>query len=211
MRQIKRKPKTDFYLTHGNHKLSSKIIIFTLPSGITCPGKGECAKWCYSQKAEKLYPQVIAARKRNFEASKQPDFKSKMIEALQWEMKHGRNILRLHQDGDIWCSSYWELWKDIAKRLPKLTIFCYTKSHHLPNLWTNLPKNIILIQSYGSKFDQLIDYRKSTARVIDKVIEAKKGEYVCPYFQKTKGFKCGESCTYCMQRTGIKHVCFLRH
>lgn len=206
-----RKPKTDFYLSHGNHKLSSKIIIFTLPSGITCPGKGECAKWCYSRKAEKLYPQVLSARKRNLEATKQPNFKQQMIEALRWEMKYGRNILRLHEDGDIYCTKYWEVWKDIARQLPELTIFCYTKSFHLPNLWTNLPQNIVLLQSLGSKFDSKVDWNKNTARVIEKPTDLRIIEYLCPYHEKTKGFKCGETCSYCMNRSDIKHVCFVKH
>ena len=178
--KMNKKPKTDFYLAHGNHKLSSKIIIFTLPSGITCPGKGECAKWCYSRKAEKLYPQCLKARLRNLEATKQPDFEQKMISALQYELKQGRHILRLQEDGDLYNQRYLDIWKRIARQLPELTIFAYTKSFHL-DLWASLPKNFIIIQSFGSRWDDKIDKTKSTGRVIERLEQRTDKEYVCPY------------------------------
>jgi len=210
-RNIRKKPKTDFYLTHGNRKLSSKIIIFTLPSGITCRGAGECAKWCYSKKAEKSYPNCLKARMRNFEASKRTDFEKKMIEALRWEMSKGRNILRLHEDGDAYNQEYLNKWKRIAKFLPDLTIFAFTKSHDL-DLWTDLPNNFILIQSLGSRFDDKVDWFRNTARVIDKITEMRIVEYLCPYHDKEHFTKCGECCDYCMRRDGkVKHVSFLKH
>jgi len=207
---MNRKPKTNFYLSHGNHKLSSKIIIFTLPSGITCPGKGECAKWCYSKKAEKLYPACLNARLRNLKATKQPDFEQQMISALQYEMKLGRYILRLHEDGDLYCQSYLDTWKRIAKQLPKLTVFAFTKSFHL-DLWTNLPKNFIIIQSFGSHWDGKIDKTRNTARVIERIEQRTDKEYVCPY-HKLDFTKCGEYCEECMnKRLKVRHIVFLKH
>jgi len=208
------KPKNNFYLTYGNHKLSKKIVIFTLPAGVTCPGKGECAKWCYSQKAQKLYPRCLEARTRNFEATKSPSFVERMSQRLMWEVRHGRTICRIHEDGDFYNYEYLLKWEQIAKKVPRMTFFVYTKSLHL--LPASMPRNVILFQSYGSCFDYRIDPRKNTARVIQEENQVAANEYLCPYHKHQKGFKCGCDCIYCMdveavERGEVRHVAFVKH
>lgn len=202
----------DFYLTKGNHKLSNNIIIFTLPSGETCPGAGECIDWCYSRKAELAYPKVKAARQRNWKATLEDSFVNEMIKNLQEQIRKGKNVLRLHQDGDFYSQEYLNKWKEISRNIPELKIFAYTKSFNL-DLWTNLPNNFIILQSYGSKWDEKIDPEKNTARVIKEISDLdNKNEYLCPYHDKINFTKCGECCNYCFNDIiKIKHVAFLQH
>jgi len=146
---------------------------------------------------------------RNLRATRREDFVKLMTERLRREVAKGRNILRLHQDGDFYSQEYLEKWKTIARNVPEVTIYCYTKSFHLD--WSGLPRNMIVIQSYGSKWDHLIDREGNTARVVNSGEEVNEGEFLCPYHRKDFT-KCGEYCRYCMERNGKpKHVVFLRH
>lgn len=194
-------------LTFGNRKLSKKQAIWTLPAGRTCIGAGECLKWCYSRKAEKCYPQVKASRLWKLEQSKQKDFIEKMVEALK---KSGRQICRIHQDGDYYSQEYLDKWRAIATKLQKIKFYSFTKSFQLD--FSNLPDNLIIIQSYGSRFDSKINKLGNTARVIENENELGTGEYLCPYHDKKNFIACGISCNYCYaDKPKVKHICFLRH
>lgn len=196
-------------LTFGNRKLSNKQAIWTLPAGKTCIGAGECAKWCYSKKAEKCYPQVRASREWKLEQAKRKDFVQLMVQAIK-ESK--RKIVRCHQDGDFFSQAYLNKWKEIARQLPDVTIYAFTKSFAQLDFWTNLPDNFVVIQSYGSKYDNKIDYSKNTARVIDSLTELRKTEHLCPYHDKEHFKKCGETCSYCFSKfPKVKHIAFLKH
>jgi len=121
-----------------------------------------------------------------------------------------RKIVRVHQDGDFYSQEYLEKWKEIARLLPDVTFYAFTKSFEL-DLWKKLPKNLIIIQSYGSRYDEKIDENKNTARVVADTSEMKKGEYLCPY-HNPNFTKCGEYCIYCYSKTKkVKHVAFLIH
>jgi len=193
-------------LTYGNLKLSKRQAIWTLPSGITCIGAGECAKWCYSRKAERCYKRARASREWKLEVSKKANFVLVMVNAI---LNSKRKIVRVHQDGDFYSQDYLEKWKNIARLLPNVTLYAFTKSFEL-DLWVGLPKNFIIIQSFGSRYDGKIDTKRNTARVVDTQAEIGKKEYTCPYHEETFT-KCGEYCTYCMTRGKIKHVAFLKH
>lgn len=194
-------------LTYGNHKLSKRQAIWTLPAGITCLGAGECAKWCYSRKAERCYKNVRESRLWKLAISKDSLFVPYMTNTI---LNSGRMIVRIHQDGDFYSQEYLEKWKEVARLCPDVRFYAFTKSFEL-DLWTDLPENLVIIQSYGSRYDEKIDAKKNTARVVDDISEVKKGEYLCPYHKKTFT-KCGESCNYCFRKSKkVKHVVFLKH
>lgn len=193
-------------LKRGNHKLSSKQGVWTLPRS-TCIGAGICAKFCYAKKMENM-PNVRISRAWKLEQTKSSDFKSRIIAEIR---KRKFKVIRIHESGDFYCQAYVDTWKDIARSIPEITFYSFTKAFQL-DLWSNLPSNFIIIQSYGSKFDEKIDREKNTSRVIDDCKEMSIMEYLCPYHDKEHFTKCGECCNYCMRTDGqVKHVAFLKH
>ena len=205
--------KGKFYFSKGNRKLNKNLLIWNLPRGITCRGAGECLKWCYEIKIERMYPNVRKSRMRNLRFSKSEEFVETITDFLK---KRKEKIIRLHESGDFYSQEYLDKWKEIARRLPRKIFYAYTKSFDL-NLWKDLPKNFIIIQSYGSRFDELIDKSKNTARVIMKVEDKEPNEYLCPYeeWKRTHNpkYQCGLGCKYCMnpRNDGKIHVVFLKH
>lgn len=193
-------------LKRGNHKLSSKQGVWTLPRS-TCIGAGICAKFCYAKKMENM-PNVRISRAWKLEQTKGSDFKSRIIAEIR---KRKFKVIRIHESGDYYCQAYVDTWKDIARSIPEITFYSFTKAFQL-DLWSNLPSNFIIIQSYGSKFDEKIDSTKSTGRVIEKLTDLRITDYLCPYYHHVEGFKCGKDCSYCFsQEPKVKQVAFIMH
>lgn len=192
-------------LKRGNHKLSTKIGIWTLPRS-TCIGAGSCKLWCYGKKFEKC-KNVIESRAWKLDQISKADFVERMIvEILKRKFKY----IRVHECGDFPDQQYVKKWIDIASKLPKVIFFTYTKSYGELD-FSNMPKNFIVFQSLGSRWDSKIDWSKNTARVIEKGKGAASGEYLCPY-GSPQFKKCGETCLFCMSGLSqTKHVAFHRH
>ena len=43
---------TPLYVSMGNAKIDDSVALFDLPVVTTCPGAGECIKYCYAMKQE---------------------------------------------------------------------------------------------------------------------------------------------------------------
>jgi hypothetical protein len=110
-------------LRNGNLKLSKNIIIWNMPSIITCA----CAcKGCYALKAERMYKQTRIMRLRNLLLILlcQHDYKFKkrlqdrIIELLRVHALLYKNpILRIHESGDFFTSFYIKFWEEILKQV----------------------------------------------------------------------------------------------
>ena len=62
-----------------NRKIAKGIGVFNLLSGVTCPGATPiCQATCYARKAERIWKSARKSREVNLEASKQPDFVTKI-------------------------------------------------------------------------------------------------------------------------------------
>ena len=125
---------------NGNRKLknSNKIrfIIWNLPAEKTCPFSTEnCRKSCYAKKAERLYPQCLASREKNFADSLKSDFVENMIYTIETELatakyKNKHVVFRIHESGDFYNLEYMAKWVAIAEHFlnnPQITFLAYTK------------------------------------------------------------------------------------
>lgn len=150
--------------TNGNKKLrnteNTRFIIWNLPAVKTCPFRTpHCEKSCYARKAERVYPQVLPSRERNFEASKSADFVPNMIHTIETELNKkkytGKQVVfRIHESGDFYNLEYTRKWVEIARyfeNFPNLVFLAYTKS-----LWffvasgyglDTFPKNLVIRSS----------------------------------------------------------------
>lgn len=123
----------------GNAKLSDRILIWNLPAIKTCPNCSQCRKSCFAAKAEYQYPQAKACRERNYQASLRDDFVEKAVVLIG---KSRKDIACIHESGDFYSQEYASKWAEIAKRLPHVFFYCYTKSPYRP-----IAANINIVES----------------------------------------------------------------
>lgn len=105
----------------GNSKLP--FYSYSELSLATCPGKGECASYCYSMKGWR-YPNVVGRQLQNMllmQYSRETIFKA--------FYKLSKNItLRLYVDGDFSSSGVVKSWFNALKNRPDIQAYGYSKS-----------------------------------------------------------------------------------
>lgn len=154
VKALKEKAAARLNVSNGNKKLISnealRFIVWNLPAIITCPyATPHCKKNCYAIKAERLYPDCLPSRMRNFEASKRADFVVNMvftILSIALRSKAKKIVVRIHESGDFYNKEYADKWLQIARlcRVDKRVIFmAYTKSFRYFD-GVKLPRNFKL-------------------------------------------------------------------
>ena len=190
-------------LSFGNGKISSIVAIFDLPALYTCPAAKACRKFCTSLKAQVgKWKGVPQARWRNFWASLyDPTFVDQMVAKIQAsEVKWGR----FHVSGDLYNQKYIQKIAEIARRLPQVHFYLYTKSLHLDLTPLTILPNFTVIKSEGGYYDHLINYDTDNyARVITDPKQQRKDEFLCSEGLASRSGKartklCGYLCTYCL-------------
>jgi len=189
-------------LSYGNRKLPTTMGIFNLPAVKTCPGSTpECRKWCYARKAERMYPQVLPFREKNFKISLLDAFENNIITELSKKRKV--NTVRVHESGDFYNQAYLDKWIEIAKKTPNIMFYAYTKVHWLD--FSKRPDNFIVLLSDDNKeFKNKWHLFDGVASVSEKHVDSVKDGHVCPGSCKT--------CSYCYSNKKVfKHVVFNKH
>jgi hypothetical protein len=153
-------------------------------------------------KAQRIYPEVLPCRERNFNASKQVDFVDNMVALLN---SLPEKYVRYHESGDIYSQEYFNALCEIAKRVDK-KFYIYTKRSNEFNV-VDKPDNFNVIFSilpdgefnYGSK-DVLFALKENYpyAHVCE-----------CGFGGKFES-KCGKDCTLCMEGK-VQYVIFKAH
>lgn len=190
-------------LTKGNKKLDKSVGIFSLPAIITCPNCRECAASCYAKVEQDRFPVTYQHRMRNYTLSQTEDFHRLMVnEIISKKVK----VVRIHESGDFYSAEYVRKWIAIAKSLPTVRFYGYSKcfdryKYGLPEL-NKLP-NVNIINSItpiGKNYGQ--------PNHIEKLVNL--GYMVCPMQaeQAPPGMKCMRDCNLCL--TSDK-VCFVAH
>lgn len=206
----------------GNVKLSF-FEFSTLPL-FTCPGAGDCLKWCYSFRSWQ-YPTAFFRQLQNSLLIK---FNKDTISEAFAEMPD--TTLRLYVNGDFDSVETVKFWMDALKARPGVSAYGYSKSwaellsYNVTDSW---PANYVLNISSGSKWADNEAYKAAMFAlpitreafegvVIDTTgIEKGFARYDNPeyhnrvreaYFAKTgrKGFSCPGFCDDCGHG---KHIC----
>jgi len=139
--KIKTPKNKGIFLSKGNMKLPKTIAIWSLPAIKTCPGANGCQNVCYARKAEIQYNHVVPqCRENNLRLSKAGNFDKMMIEAIT---KSKRTIVRVHESGDFYNQTYLNSWIRIAKAMPNIRFYAYTKSLMLD--FSKMPDNFRII------------------------------------------------------------------
>ena len=203
--------------TKGNKKLRNndnvRFMIWNLPAQKTCPFATEhCKKYCYAKKAERIYPNVLPSRERNFEKKKKRDFVFNMITTIETLLnrkayKDEKVYFRIHESGDFYSQVYFDKWLDIADYFQdneNIIFLAYTKSinfiHDLPSnfivrfsLWDDTPEKYAF-------FVKLANFPTYSADRLNVEDIAKLGESYCDCKD------CG-TCGKCYDRTIKNIVC----
>jgi hypothetical protein len=169
-------------LKETSKKLGLKIFNFSIPaykskSGkVVCPFAESCVKYCYAQKGNyKRFPKVAEGMEERFLISKSLNFVALMDIEIN---KKKADAVRIHDSGDFYNNEYIEKWVNIAMLNPNVNFYAYTKSIPLFK-GRNLPKNMDVIFSFGSKKDELIDVNNDRhARIFNNETELLKEGYV---------------------------------
>ena len=153
-------------ISWGNSKLKADgIASFNIPPVSTCPSRGACEKFCYATQGQQWMKSGYKRRVAGFKATLDPDFVTLMSAELVSERV---KIMRIHDSGDFYSPEYLLKWAEIARRLPNVQFYAYTKQIILlKRLGSQLPDNLKLIQSLDGKLDRLIDTALPHARIFD--------------------------------------------
>lgn len=199
--------------SQGNNKLEKNILIFDLPSIITC--KYAC-KRCYAQKAERLYKNTRVKRLYNMilieYALINKDFKvylqNLFINILEGHaLIYKKAILRIHASGDLYKKEYLKLWLDICKKLEhvqNLSIYTYTKvlnNNEIDKINKkyknfNIVKSLITVENVTYiNFGNMEYLNKLTA-----ILEKNNIEYFICDYGITNNLHCGVNCHACMSK-----------
>jgi hypothetical protein len=177
----------------GNSKLSKDVLTFNIPAGMEVCGR-ECAG-CYALKEQKRWKTVEVGRDKRYQLSKEDSFVDMAVEELK---KSSPKFVRVHSSGEFYSQEYVDKWVEIAKRLPNLVFYTYTKRKgdfdfsELESL-----SNFVLHNSYvyadGKKYTNF-----GNTEYIEKLADST-GGFICPLAKDRTGM-CGDSCTWCMEK-----------
>ena len=163
--------KTNFLTQNAKLKKTSKVtgiktFDFAIPAKKTCPKAKDCLAYCYASKGAYLWPAAKNKHQQNLEATQKSDFVELMVNEIE---RKKIEAVRIHSSGDFYNKTYLNKWCKIAMNLPDVTFYAYSKSLHLfkrngQNI--PLPKNLVIIYSFGGKLDHLIDTKKDRHAIV---------------------------------------------
>jgi hypothetical protein len=164
-------------ISWGNSKLKKDgIASFNIPPVSTCPARGACEKFCYATQGQQWMASGYKRRIGAFKSTLNANFVTLMIAELTSEQVR---TLRIHDSGDFYSPEYMLKWFEIARALPNVKIYAYTKQVILlKKLWEQKPDNLKLVQSLDGKFDTIIDKSLPHARIFGSVEELNAAGYV---------------------------------
>lgn len=191
-------------LTRGNKKIDRSVGIFSLPAVVTCPNCKDCKASCYALAEENRWSNVYARRADNYALSQTSAFTMLMIDEIK---RKGFKIIRIHESGDFYDLIYIAKWIKIAKSLPNVKFYGYSKCfERFPNdlgVFNSL-LNVNIINSvtpYGGKNYGSQEYVHDLRQ---------EGYTLCPLqtIDPAEGKKCMRDCQLCLT---AKKVCFIAH
>lgn len=191
-------------LKFGNHKLSNNVAIFNMSPADTCPSKilGLCLVSnnnikCYAEKAEKIYPAVLPARKKQ-EIEWKEKTKEQLLEEFYNKIKKRKKetkYLRYNESGDFHNQEDITKLSYIADGLKTIDIITFGYSAR-----SDLDFSKAKFLCKGSGFEA----NNGICRVFNKNEETPEGYIVCP------ADKCKTTCNLCKINYPYK-IGFIKH
>lgn len=135
------------------------IPAFLSNSGLkTCPNAGACAKGCYALAGAYRFSIVAQAFEWRLAVTQSTDFVPIMLREIDFTRAER---IRIHDSGDFYSEEYLNKWLCIINSRPQVEFYAYTKMVSLFNRRKrDIPKNFVLVYSFGGTEDKLIDVTK---------------------------------------------------
>ena len=193
-------------ISKGNKKtgIPSFSIHNTVCKNIRGCQAQDCFKYCYANKAIRMYPQTRALYARNLDATFKDNFVSLMNEELQ---DYPIRYFRIHVCGEFYSQDYLNKWFQIATKNPEITFFTYTKNIDLD--FSLRPDNMVI---HLSNDNNLKEFSDNKDRFDGMTTIKEKGEDTPKEFtgclNQTQGFTCAR-CKLCTKKD--TNVCFIKH
>ena len=186
-------------VSQGNKKMG-KTPNFSLVAGDSCPGASElCARICYAKKGFILFQR--GRYEANQMASESDTFVTAMVERIaKATAKMPYPSFRIHVSGDFYGVGYVNKWAAIAKRLPGVRLWAYTRSWTVSGILPALEilQDLPNVQLFASVDDTMGDPPQGWRVAYIETDSRSKG-LVCPE-QTGKKPDCA-TCHYCYQGT----------
>lgn len=123
----------------------------------TCPNAAACAKGCYATMGAYIFSNVAKV----FESRLTLALSNEFVDTIDAEIKRRKvERLRIHDSGDFFDWGYLDKWLEIMKKNPNTEFYAYTKMISMFRRYSDggmIPKNFIIIYSYGGTEDKLIN------------------------------------------------------
>lgn len=165
--------EADYRLSDGNSKLKKDgIVSFNLIPVTHCPSAGACKAYCYATVGQQAFRNGVLRRARAYIATMQADFVPRMVEEVRIAVRRGAKAIRVHDSGDFYSLEYMLSWLEIARQLPDVRFYAYTKMVvFVKKLYKTgrVPPNFRLIQSLGGVSDSQIDKSLPHSRIFNSV------------------------------------------
>lgn len=170
-------------LTQNSKLRKDNIWSFGLPAVKTCPQAGICKNYCYARKGRYVFDTVKSHKERCLDNSRKVTFINDICREIKSHQRSGIDIIRIHDTGDFYNSSYARSWFAIARKNPDIIFYAYTKSvelfKNLEYVYNGLPSNFRVIYSIGGKQDDLIDLDHDRhAKIFDNLTDLENMGYV---------------------------------
>lgn len=191
-------------LKYENMKLKNQYI-FTLPA--TKEVCNRICQGCYAAKAQVRFPKALEYRERMLERSKAKEFIDDIVEELSKSKKNFKAV-RIHESGEFYSQDYLDKWVQIAKSLPDIRFYAFTKrKKDFDFSKAEAQNNLIIIDSL--KFGRL-NYGSldEMSELVDKY-----NTQICPAtFKDASKDTCGVTCSYCWAKQAQHNgVVFVKH
>jgi len=190
------KNKLKFSQARNNAKLRKlgyrHMYAFSLPSGYTCPQAGICLSKadketgkitdgketvvrCFSASDESRSPQARSQRWYNFDLLREFN-NMHMSDLIKQSIPSDADVIRIHVSGDFYNQKYFDAWLDVARMMPHIRFYAYTKSlQYWINRLDSIPSNLSLNASLGGNQDYLAyAYKLKTAKIVWNPEQAEK-------------------------------------
>lgn len=129
----------------------------------TCPNAGACASVCYARNGTYNFRNVKARHIANLEyvLDDPKGWFGQMLDEVSRPKMKGK-FIRIHDSGDFFSEDYLRMWLHLAKLVPDVTFYCYTKEVSMFKrvVEPDCPANFKYLYSMGGKEDHLIDLEK---------------------------------------------------
>lgn len=126
----------------------------------TCPNAGACATVCYARNGTYNFSNVKGRHVKNLEyiLEDPQGWFAQMLEEVSKPKMRGKHV-RIHDAGDFFSEDYLRMWLKLARLVPEVTFYCYTKEVSMFKrvLSEGCPNNFKYLFSMGGKEDYLID------------------------------------------------------